>query len=426
MTVAAASPSVEFAAAGGPAAARPLVAIIANVQTPYRAHLHRRLVREIPEVRIASLFTHDQPDQAWEARPDPEINPVEFGCGEPVSEQGKPSRWWSDWRKGGRMIRWLRENHAAAVLVGGYNDPSRVRVIAWCARAGVPCFLYADSNVHGDGARGWKRAVKRAVLGRLVRRCAGVMPCGSLGAEYFRRYGAREGRLFYFPYEPDYGAIRSVPPERVAEACAQHGLDRARRRAVVCARLLKWKRVDLAVHAFAAVADDRPEWDLLVIGDGPERAALEALVPPPLRGRVRFLGFIGQGATIAAIERASDVLLCPSDAEPWGVVINEAVAAGMAVIATETVGAAAELVRDGVNGRLVPVADEAALARALREVTDPGRLGPMRAASAGVLEQWRRTADPVDAVRRVAGELESAREHGPAAAPARASKAVAR
>ena len=97
-------------------------------------------------------------------------------------------------------------------------------------------------------------------------------------------------------------------------------------------------------------------------------------------------------------------LALPSDVEPWAVVINEAAAAGLASIASDVVGAAAELVRDGVNGRVFPAGDRSALIVALRDVTDPANADRMKAASALVLADWRRRADPVAGLR---GALQS-------------------
>jgi glycosyltransferase involved in cell wall biosynthesis len=103
---------------------------------------------------------------------------------------------------------------------------------------------------------------------------------------------------------------------------------------------------------------------------------------------------------VTAIYKASDVLVLPSDFEPWALVINEAAAAGMAVVASSVVGAAAELVRDGVNGRVFPPGDLRALADCLLDVTDPARVDAMKAASEGVLADWRRVADPIAGLRR--------------------------
>src|SRR5438046_200557 len=99
---------------------RPLVAIISNALTPYRVAFHRRIVGEMPEVELWSLFTHGEGDSRWEHRPPADINPVEFGPGEKAVGPGGLPRSLHEWRKGGHVIRWLRDRRAAAVVVGGY------------------------------------------------------------------------------------------------------------------------------------------------------------------------------------------------------------------------------------------------------------------------------------------------------------------
>jgi glycosyltransferase involved in cell wall biosynthesis len=139
---------------------------------------------------------------------------------------------------------------------------------------------------------------------------------------------------------------------------------------------------------------------LVIIGDGVLSNELKARVPAALQWRVTWTGFIGDQARISAIYRASDVLICPSDYEPWAVVINEAAAAGLAIVASSVVGAAAELVKDGINGRLFPAGDLRALTECLRDVTSAGSINWLRAGSADVLADWQRRGDPVEGIRR--------------------------
>jgi glycosyltransferase involved in cell wall biosynthesis len=329
----------------------------------------------------------------------PEINPVLFGKGHPVAEQSRPRWMLSDWHKAGRIITWLKANRARAVIIGGYNDLTRLRLLRWCRRAGVPCYVFADSNIHADTAKGLKRLVKNALVRWVVRQAAGIMPCGTAGQRFFERYGLRPECCFIVPYEPDYELIRTLPESDIARARADFGLDEGRKRLVACARLIPHKRIDLAIDAFSAIAPERSEWDLVIIGDGPERAALEVRVPVGLKSRITWCGFIGEQSRISAIYRASHILICPSDLEPWGVVINEAAAAGLAIVASSAVGAAAELVRDGVNGRMFPAGRLPALIDALRDATAPEVTSRYRAGSVEVLADWRHRADPIQGIR---------------------------
>lgn len=391
-----------------PSQPRPAVAIVAGVQTPYRLHVHRRLASEIPEVELHSLFTHDVPDSPWRLQADPEINPVMFGPGEIGDDRGKAARALHEWRKGGRICRWLAEHDVRMVVTGGYADPAQLRVLHWCRRRGVPCFIWADSNIRGDTATGFKRAVKNAVLRRVVRGASGCLVFGSMGREYFRRYGADPSRIFFVPFEPQYDLFASPDPSLVAGVRERHGLAEGRRRIVFSGRLIPLKRVDLAIDAFAAIASRRPEWDLVICGGGPLDAELRARVPHALRDRVRFLGFIADQAELGAIYRCCDVMVLTSNREAWSLVINEGAAAGLVLVVSDVVGAAPELVHEGVNGRTFRSEDLPALIDALLDATDPVPLEGRQAASRAVIAHWRTQADPVEGFRaalRLSGVL---------------------
>ncbi len=362
------------------------LAILANSMTPYRIALHQRIARELPAIKLHSLFTHAESNAPWEINPPDEISPVSFANIE------------GPWRQGGAIIDWFRRNQPSLVIVNGYNDLARLRVLRWCRRNGMPAMLWGDSNIRGDRATGVKAIAKSAVVRWAMRQAAGVMPCGSLGQAYFEKYGAEAKKIIWMPYEPDYDLIQSVTPEQVEQARQRFNLPANRRRIVYSGRLIAIKRVDLLLRAFADLAADRPEWDLVIVGDGPLRQSLEASVSPALASRVQWTGFVDDQKTVSAIYRTGEVLAHPADIEPWALVINEAAAAGMAIVASDAVGAAAELVRDGVNGWIFPAGDGISLRAALADVTLSANTDRYRAGSAGVLNAWRERADPVQAV----------------------------
>jgi glycosyltransferase involved in cell wall biosynthesis len=378
---------------------RPAVAMIANSFPPYRRHAHLRIVREMPQIKLFSVFTHELGSAAWAFDPPPEINPVQFGTGEPAQAQARPGRMLHEWRKGGRIIRWIKQHNIRAVVMAGYNDPGRLRLIRWCARNNVACLLQADSNIHGDLARGVAAVVKRRIVSRVSRWCRAILPCGSLGVQYFQKYGAERQKMFLMPYEPDYQLIQDIDSAAIERARHRFGLAPQRKRIVYSGRLIAAKRVDLLIDAFARIASQRPEWDLVIVGDGPLRQSLESRVPESLRSRAIWTGFSGDQETVSALYRASDVLALPSDYEPWALVINEAAAAGMAIVSSDVVGAAAELVRPNVNGMLFAHGSVDDLAKALACVTDPARIDGMKSASLAVLGEWQRRADPVQGLR---------------------------
>ncbi len=138
----------------------------------------------------------------------------------------------------------------------------------------------------------------------------------------------------------------------------------------VC-RLEPQKGLETAVRALAAL----PDATLLVLGEGPERQALETLAAALGVGdRVLLPGRVGD---VASLYRQATLLVHPARWEGFGLAMLEAMLAGKAVVAARA-GAAPELVMDGVTGLLVPVDDPAALAGAVGELlADGGRAEAM-------------------------------------------------
>src|SRR5437016_6168044 len=235
----------------------PGLAIISAQPAPYRLHFLKRVARELTEVRLFSVFTHEGGDNAWTVAPPAEIKPVFFGPGEDARNQDKLKYAWREWRRGGRVIRWMRQTGITAMLMVGYNDPGRLRILRWCGRHAIPVLLWGDSNIRGDLASGVKAVIKRRVLKRVLGRCNAVLACGSLGKQYFQKYGARGEQIFYSPVEPDYQALEKLDDEVVKATLARFGLRPDRRRIVFSGRLVRVKRPDLVIDAFVKVAEQR-------------------------------------------------------------------------------------------------------------------------------------------------------------------------
>ncbi|HEX5245046.1 MAG TPA: glycosyltransferase [Tepidisphaeraceae bacterium] len=310
-----------------------------------------------------------------------------------------------EWRMGKEIIDWLKKQQIRAVILAGYNDPARMRVILWCHRHQIPCFISGDSNIRDASPSKLKAAIKQIILRAILRGTAGAMPFGTLGRAYFEKYGVRSDRIFLVPLEPDIELIQRLPKEAIDAAARRFGLASGRRRFLYSGRLIQRKRPDQLIEAFVAIAESRPDWDLVILGDGPLGPSLRKQVPTSLAQRVFWLGHAGQQATVSAVYKLCDVLCITSELEPWAIVIHEAVAAGLAVISSSIPGAAADLVRDKVNGRVYPARDLIALTQAMLDVSDSNHLETYKAASAGVLADWEHVGDPVRNVRDALNSL---------------------
>ncbi|MGY1744276.1 glycosyltransferase [Blastococcus sp. SYSU D00695] len=143
-------------------------------------------------------------------------------------------------------------------------------------------------------------------------------------------------------------------------------------------RLAPQKRPDVLVEAFGLM---REHAELVVVGDGPDRALVErAVAASPARERITLRGFVAHDA-VPSVLAGLDVLVLPSAYEEMGSVLTEAMAAGLPVVASD-VGGIPTVVRDGVTGLLVPPLDAPALAAALDRVAGDAALRARLAAGA--------------------------------------------
>jgi glycosyltransferase involved in cell wall biosynthesis len=375
------------------------VALISNEPTPYRLHVLERLAREVPEARFHNIFTHtlSDPTMPWQVAVGQHLNPVFF---ERHALRGARPFSMTARKLAGAIREYLISMNVRLIILLGYNDWARLSLIHWARKRGLPLLLTADSNVMAEGrVPAWAWPIKRAYVRWVVNSVAGLMPMGTCGRAYFRSYVDHDKPEFLFPYEPDYRALSAVEPVAAESFQSEHGFVAGRRRLLYCGRLVAAKRVDVLLDGFTAIAAERPDWDLIIVGSGPLEAELRRRVPKELLSRVKWLGFL-QFEQTRLCYHACDVLVLPSEYEPWALVVNEAVACGLAVVATSVVGAAVELVRHRHNGLILPPRSRAAMTGALREITAPGVCDAMRLRARAVLDTWRAAADPVDGVRQ--------------------------
>jgi glycosyltransferase involved in cell wall biosynthesis len=173
---------------------------------------------------------------------------------------------------------------------------------------------------------------------------------------YLVRSGWPVSRAHYLP---------NFVPEMSAAPVARASLDTPEGvpLALALGRLHPNKGFDVLIEALART----PDFHLWLAGEGPERSRLETRAERlGVGGRVRFLGWREDSAALLA---AADMLACPSRHEPLGNVVIEAWAAGVPVVAASSTGPRA-LIREGVNGLLVPVEDADALARAMTRLAE--------------------------------------------------------
>jgi glycosyltransferase involved in cell wall biosynthesis len=201
------------------------------------------------------------------------------------------------------------------------------------------------------------------------------------------------------------GQLERARPAARAEAEANGLL--GRRVLLYVGRLAPEKRVDRLVDAVGRLQADWPDLRLVLVGDGPERARLEARAAAAAAGRVLFAGRL-EGEPLAAWYRLGSVFALPSAYEPFGAVVNEALIAGLPVVCSDRAGARV-LVASGESGEVVDAGSPAALDAALGAWQ--ARVPPVSAAGLEAPRPSRMRTTFGEAVEAYLAALEAARHH---------------
>ncbi len=248
-----------------------------------------------------------------------------------------------------------------AFIINGWVVKSCLQGLRACRRQRIPCLVRGEANDLRPRPW-WKRWLQR----QLVRQYAGCLAIGRANAEFYRRRGVPERRLFSAPYcvENERFAAADDPQRRMAARRRWNIAEEA-----VCflssGKLIDKKHPRELIAAYRA-CDARTPVHLLIVGDGPLRAACATLAADA-SFPITFAGFLNQGEILDAYA-AADCLVLPSDAgETWGLVVNEAMAAGRPAIVSDLVGCAADLVTPHETGLVFSFGDWAQLSRQLAE-----------------------------------------------------------
>ena len=252
------------------------------------------------------------------------------------------------------------------VWAHGYAHATTWLALAAARRAGARVLVRDEQTLlhPRPSVRGMARA---AALRALFAWTEGLY-IGEQNRRWFRHYGMSDDRLFRAPYCVDNAHFRAeaarLRPQR-AEVRASFGITDDAPVVLFCGKLIDKKQPLKVIEAFAHARAVAPAW-LLMAGDGPLRADCEAFASRlGVRDRVVFAGFMDQQALPRAYAAADVFVLASKLHETWGLVVNEAMNFGLPVVVSDRVGCAADLVRPGENGRIVPHDDIAKLADAI-------------------------------------------------------------
>ena len=259
------------------------------------------------------------------------------------------------------LTRWLTSHDA--IVVNGYNSPWMLLTMAMCRLRKIPYMLRTSSHPQGPST-GFRRLVRRILTRVVVSGSTGALSMGQLNNEFYRANHARS--VTFAPNSVEDKRFAAPPPISRSMLLAQWGLKDNKPLVLFSGKLIPRKRpLDLV----AAIERLPREVNVLFVGDGSLAGPVRSSLSPD-SGVVT--GFVNQSA-LTSYYHAADVLVLPSESETWGLVVNEAMAAGTLPIVSDRVGCAPDLVRDlGETFHCGDVTDLAgALSRAIARAGDP-------------------------------------------------------
>jgi len=349
---------------------RPRILAISEIPTPYRLPLYRALAAR-DDLDLEVVFcAAEQPDRPWHLGD--ELAGVPHRVLRNIPLRLRPRTSGFVYEVNPEIFGVLHDARPDLLVIGGYAVFAEQAAIGFARAHGIPYVLHSESHLLKPRPAA-VRAAKRALLPGIISGAAAGLAVGSPAARYLAAYGLHPGRIRIFPNTIDvarYRADAAAARARAVDIRRARGLPE--RYHLYAGRLVEVKGIRDFLQARALLGSAAPP--AVVAGEGPlapEVAESNGVLPVGFQQRERLV-------ELFALAEATVV---PSLSEPWGVVVNEALACGTPVIASDAVGAAEDLIRDGVNGRIYPAGDVRALAEALC-------MPQLSAAAHGRIERW--------------------------------------
>lgn len=236
------------------------------------------------------------------------------------------------------------------IVLPGYDDMAWWSVAFYGKLHKVKVGTVIETNEFDKKRYFFKEVLKKIFLGM----CDYVLPCGTKAKEYVRKLGVPETRISVVPLTTDVEKLIELSQDAKSSRSMivdKYGISKTRN-FIYVGRLSPEKNLKLLIQAFNELKKKNPKaekWGLIVVGDGPQKEELKTLASD-----LKVDGIVFTGSTswdeVPKIMAVCDVFVLPSISEPWGLVVNEAMACGLPVVVSKRAGAYWDLVRDGENG----------------------------------------------------------------------------
>jgi glycosyltransferase involved in cell wall biosynthesis len=336
--------------------AAPRVVFLTDVVTPYMVAVLTELARRVDLTALFCARTGTRSSEWAFAEPLPFRHRVLGGLTIPRRRLDG-----ADYYPTPRILRALLAERPNVVISGAFSFPT-LFAAAYGRLTGSRLIIHSDGT--SDSERGIGR-LQVLARDRLLREASACVANSEPAAQRFIELGADPARVFRAPHSTSIAPFHAVARDRFAKTPVRWPLT-----ILHVGRLIPRKGIDRLLRAVGAIAD--ASLRLMLVGSGPEEPCLRTLaLQLGILDRVVFEGFVDQ-PDLPARYAAADVFAMPTLDDPFGMVLLEAAASGLPLVASPLAGASLDLVEEGRSGFLADPHDTAAWSDALRALArDP-------------------------------------------------------
>ncbi|MCA0362925.1 MAG: glycosyltransferase family 4 protein [Bacteroidetes bacterium] len=250
----------------------------------------------------------------------------------------------SNFRRFKAMFYWVRKFKPDVVNISGYYEPAMNLILLYCKLSGIKVVISIDSTESDNPNVGWREKVKSLV----VNMGNGFFCYGSKSAEYMYKLGISPEKILLKNNAVDNQKVASIYQEaQKSREIKKNILGLRKYNFIYVGRLIKFKNIDNLLAAYKNL--NTPDWGLIILGNGSEEEKLKHYVSENQLEGVCFVDG-KQWFEVPEYMALADIFILPSFSEPWGLVVNEAMACGMPVLVSEKCGSAPDLVHENKNG----------------------------------------------------------------------------
>ena len=289
-----------------------------------------------------------------------------------------------------QIWREVRYGGFDALVVHGHT-PAATLIAAAAARwSGLPVFTRGETHL-GLSRGSLKRLARKPLMRAFYRHLSGSLAIGSANAAFYRAMDMPQERIFSMPYTVDNTRFTEgsrLSEEQRKDVRAKLGVADADPIVLYVAKLQARKHPDDLLRAARRLQNQGIRFHVVIVGSGEMAAELVDLAGRLGLDNVHFHGFANQ-STLPQIYGAADVFALPSENEPWGLAVNEAMCAGLPIVASAEIGCVADLVQPHVNGLTFTAGDVEGLANALHPILVDMKIRQrMSEASRAIISHW--------------------------------------